>query len=151
MRRLAVTSAAFAAALVIGCGDGSSSDGGAVAWDGDPVVVRQPELPDDTTVSGKIRNDTDADLALDVADAKVVHEDGTPVRSTVTFAEGYAHSLYPPRDAPKETPRQEAERLGRAVTIKPGKSGHLTVAWRLKPGEAPPVRVDLGDDSLVLP
>ena len=32
-----------------------------------------------------------------------------------------------------------------------GKTAHLTVAWRLKPGEAAPVRVELGSAELDLP
>jgi hypothetical protein len=150
VRRAFLVVACALALAVAGCGSGDDASR-PLAWEGDPVVVRQPELPDDTTVSGRVRNETDGDLELDVADVKVVRADGTPVRSTVTFAEGYSHSLYPPRDAPRETPREEAERLGRAAMIEPGKTAHLTVAWRVKPGEAAPVRVELGSAELDLP
>ena len=153
MRTRTLAALAAAAAIVSGCASADADSGAAapLSWEGDPVVVRQPQLPDDTVVSGRILNGTDKPVALDARSVTIVRADGSPVRATVTFAEGYSHSLYPPRDAPKETPRQESERLGRAVTIAPGKSAHLTVAWRIPHGSAPPVKIDLGVEKLALP
>lgn len=136
-----------------GCGDSPSSSSSIVAWEGKPIVVRQPELPRDTIVSGKISNQGDAALKLDAADVRVVRSDGAAVESGARFAVGVTHSLYPPRDGPREKdPDFLRTRLGEIATVKPGDSVPLVVSWRLQPGEAAPVRVDLGAaGSLVLP
>jgi hypothetical protein len=143
--------AAVAILLLAGCGDspGSSS----VAWEGKPLVVKQPELPRDTIVSGKIVNKGSETLRLAAADVRVVSSDGDAVESAVRFAVGVTHGLYPPREGPKEQePEFLQERLGEVAVVKPGESSPLVVSWRLKPGEAPPVKVELGEDaSLTLP
>jgi hypothetical protein len=79
----------------------------------------------------------------------VLDASGRQVRATVRFAAGVTHSLYPPRDAPHENPRQQQERLGDAATIAPGESAPLTIAWHVRDGT--PVRVDFGRASLPLP
>jgi hypothetical protein len=143
MRRAAL--GALALALVAGCGD--DGGGAQVAWDGKPTVATHPELPGDRIATGKLRNDGDDELRLDVATAKVVDERGKPVKATVAFAAGAGHSLYPPRDAPREEPRKQQERLGFAATIPPGKSVPLTVAWHTADRA---VRVDFGPASVPL-
>jgi hypothetical protein len=139
---------------VSGCGEGSSSEPKPiVSWQGKPLVVRQPELPDDTIVSGRIRNDSGKTLSLDAAEVRLVADDASAVRSTARFQTGVTHSLYPPREVPREAnPRFEAERLGQAATIKPGQTVPLVVSWRVARDAEPPVRVDLGGGvSLKLP
>jgi len=138
--------------LLVGCGSSPSSPG-PVAWEGKPLVVRQPELPRDTIVSGKIVNRGDEELRLDSADVRLVAPSGNAVESTTRFAVGVSHQLYSPREGPKEKdPEFLRERLGEVARVRPGATVPLVVAWRLGPGEAAPVRVDLGDGgSLALP
>jgi hypothetical protein len=137
--------------LLLGCGKAPSSPSG-VAWDGKPIVVRQPELPDDTIVSGRIRNDSGAALHLDSADVRLVSTGGNAVESTARFSTGVTHQLYPPREGPREKdPTFLRQRLGEVATVGAGKSVPLVVSWRVHPGEAPPVRVDLGSVSVSLP
>jgi hypothetical protein len=137
--------------VLIGCGD-SPAGSGSVSWIGEPLVVRQPELPDDTIVSGKLRNESDETLELDAEDVRVLDADGDAVQSTARFSTGVTHQLYPPREGPREKdPRFLRERLGQAATVKPGATVPLVVAWRLGPGDEPPERVDLGQASLELP
>jgi hypothetical protein len=154
--RAALAALALGAVLALGgCGDdgSGSAKSSVVSWDGKPLVVRQPELPDDTIVSGRIRNKSGKTLSLEAADVTVVAPDGAEVRSTARFQTGVTHSLYPPRETPQEAnPRFEAERLGQAATIKPGKTVPLVVSWRVTRDAEPPVRVELGSGaSLKLP
>ena len=143
--------AASAALLVAGCGSSGTKPG--VAWKGNPVIVRQPELPDDTIVSGHIRNRTGHVLKLDARSVRIVDAHGHALRSTARFNTGVTHQLYPPRDAPKEgEPSFLRERLGEIASVKPGGSVPLVVSWRVKPGEDSPVKVELGGGvSLALP
>ena len=121
-----------------------------MAWEGQPKVATHPEIPGDVLVTARVRNQSEAALALDSGDVRVIDADGKPIRAAATFAAGYSHSLYPPRDAPQETPRQELERLGGAATIEPGKAVPLTVAWH-RPRKGRAVRIELGEDELPLP
>ena len=145
MRRAAA--AALATLALAGCGGGE--EGPAVAWEDEPRVARHPELPGDVLATARLRNDSGDELRLDAADVRVVDASGRSLRASVTFAAGYSHSLYPPRDAPGETPRRESERLGRAVALEPGAAAPLTLAWHARDGRA--ARVEVGDESLPLP
>ena len=151
MKRTAAASlAALAVAAVAGCGD----DGGGAAkasWDGRPIVAPHPELPRDRIATGRVRNDGGEELRLSVAQAKVVDAEGRPVQATVRFAAGTTHALYPPREAPRENPREQQERLGDAATIPPGESSPLTIAWHAAGAGREPVRVDLGPVDVPLP
>lgn len=149
MRRGAAA-ALIAAASLAACGGSGDDSGPAVAWEGRPQVVRHPEIPGDVLVTARVRNESDSELRLDAADVRVVGSDGRPIRAAATFAAGYSHSLYPPRDAPRETPRAESERLGRAATVAPGEAVPLTVAWH-RPRAGRAVRIELGGEELPLP
>ncbi|HEX8647942.1 MAG TPA: hypothetical protein VF715_13690 [Thermoleophilaceae bacterium] len=146
MRRGAVA-ALLAAAALAGCGGDS---GPSVAWDGQPQVAQHPEIPGDVLVTARVRNESGGELRLDAADVRVVGSDGRPIRAATTFAAGYSHSLYPPRDAPRETPRAESERLGAAATLAPGETAPLTVAWH-RPRAGRAVRIEVGGEELPLP
>lgn len=152
MRRAAL--AALASTLLLaGCGGDDPKPRASVEWKGDPVVVRQAELPDDTIVSGRVTNRTGRVLKLDVRDVKIVDGRGRAVRSTARFKSGITHSLHPPRDAPREAaPDFLRRRLGEVASVKPGESTELVLSWRVGPGDDPPVKVKLGGGvSLALP
>ncbi len=140
-------------AALVGCGKASSSAPAAVHWDKPPIVVRQPELPDDTIVSGALRNGSGHTLHLEAADVKVVTPDGEPVESATRFTTGVTHQLYPPREGPKEQePDFLRERLGEVANVAPGGTTPFVVSWRAKAGTPQPVKVQLGDaGSLALP
>ena len=146
---VALAAAVLAAGAAGGCGD--DDDGGGLAWERPPDVVRHPEIPGDVLATGRVRNGSDDELRLDAEDARVIGSDGRPLDATVRFAAGYSHSLYPPGDAPRETPRQERERLGAAATIEPGDSAPLTAAWHRPGGGRRAVRIEVGGESLPLP
>ncbi len=134
-----------------GCGSGDEQDAAKAAWDGAPIVAPHPELPRDRIATGRIRNDGGSELRLSVRQARLLDGRGRPLRATVRFAAGATHALYPPRDAPKENPREQQERLGDAATIPAGESAPLTIAWHAAEGDRAPVRVDLGPVELPLP
>ena len=77
--------------------------------------------------------------------------DGRAVQATVRYSQSAGHSLYPPRDAPTESPRKMRERLGDAATIETGATAPLTVAWRGGASAPKPVEVDLGPVTVPLP
>jgi hypothetical protein len=147
-----VAAAVLLAAAIAGCGSSPGSSK-SVAWVGKPIVVRQPELPADTVVSGRIVNEGHEALELDAADVKVLGSDGAAVESTARFAVGVSHQLYPPREGPDEPdPDFLRRRLGEVATVEPGKSVPFVVAWRLGQGDRAPAEVDLGAaGSLTLP
>lgn len=144
--------AALVAVAFAGCGE-AGTGASPIAWSGKPIVVRQPELPRDTIVSGKISNEGSDVVRLDATDVHLVTSDGEAVQSDVRFAVGITHQLYPPREGPKEKdPEFLRERLGEVANVEPGATVPLVVAWRLAPGQAAPVKVDLGPTgSLALP
>ena len=139
-----------AALLTAGCG-GEEESGPHVAWAGDARVAVHPDLPGDRLLTAQIRTDGQSQLRLDSDDARLLDERGEEVPATVRFSAGYSHSLYPPRDAPAETPRQERERLGAAATIPADGTAPLTVAWHAPRGAPAPTTLDLGAVSLSLP
>ena len=153
MRRTAVASlAALALAAVAGgCGGGDEANSATASWVGAPAVAPHPEIPTDRIATGRIRNDGNTELKLFVTQARVVDAKGTPVRASVRFAAGVTHSLYPPRDGPKENPLQQQERLGDAALIAPGQTAPLTIAWHAGAAGRKPVKVDLGPVAVPVP
>jgi hypothetical protein len=151
LSRVAAAALAMAALVTaVGCGRANADrQPSAVAWDGVPLVAQHPELPGDRIATGRLRNSSAEELRLEAADARLVDASGKGLRATVIFAAGVTHSLYPPRDAPRETPRKQQERLGFAATIAPGASVPVTVAWHASDGVA--TRIELGPGSLELP
>ena len=149
MRRLAAGLAA-AALLAAGCG-GEGDDRPRVGWAGEPLVAVHPDIPGDRLLTARIRNDGGGELRLDSEEARVLDDRGRELKATVRFSAGYSHSLYPPRDAPAETPREERERLGSAATIPADGTAPLTVAWHAPRGSARAATLDLGPVALSLP
>ena len=144
---MAASAAALALAAASGCG---GDEGASAAWEGEPAVAPHPELPDDRIATGTIRNDGGETLRLDVRQAAVRSADGRPVRATVRFSQSAGHSLYPPRDAPRNDPQAMRERLGDAATLEAGETAPLTVAWRTGDGSPEAAEVDLGPVTLPL-
>lgn len=152
MRRPAVASVAALALATVAGGSGADEEGPAkAAWDGTPIVAPHPELPRDRIATGRIRNEGGSELRLSAGQARVLDARGRPVKATVRFAAGTTHALYPPREAPKENPRAQQERLGDAATLAAGETAPLTIAWHAAKGAAAPVRVDLGPVDVPLP
>ena len=141
--------AAVAAGLA-GCGGGGSKQ--AIDWAAKPALVRPAELPHDRILIGRIRNQTDRELRLVAAVARVVDANGRALESTVRFASAYGHGLYSYDQQPKEgDPEFEKRRLGEVAVVPPGKTAPLTLSWRLRPGAGQPVRVVIGRLRLSLP
>ena len=142
---------ALAALAPLACG-GGGGDTGDLVWDGEPSIVRQETLPRDRVLNGFVRNDSLRRITIEAKDVRAVDEDGNALRGQATFIRAYIHPLYPPtRPPPGGLPDSERIRLGQLVRLEPGKKTHLSVAWRLAPGDKPPVRVDYGFGSLSIP
>jgi hypothetical protein len=152
MTRAPAAGVLLACLALVGCG-GAPASSSSVRWDKPPIVVRQPELPDDTIVSGALRNGSDHALHLEAGDVRVVTAEGDPVQSTARFTTGVTHQLYPPREGPREgEPDFLRTRLGEIATVAPGDTTPFVVSWRAAASEPQPVKVELGDEgSLTLP
>jgi hypothetical protein len=119
---LAVVAAGAAALALTAAGDGTSRTG-RVVWAGAPQRVAGG------VVHGEIRNDGLRPLRLNAAETRVLDARGRALPSVARFLDAY-------------TPG----RLGRAVTLAPGRTAPLTVAWRGR-GAA---RVTIGAAALAL-
>ncbi len=144
---------AGAVALAGGGEDGAArSTDGAVRWDGEPRLLKPPELPRDRVLAGRLKNVTVRQVRLDVREARLLDADGRELQSTITFASGFAHGLYSPRNTPEEPePEFEARRLGNLAVLEAGQTTPFTLSWRLPEGASPPVHVDLGLASIPVP
>jgi hypothetical protein len=143
-----ITALTLAIGTPLGCGE---KDEGTLGWEAPPTVVRHPEIPNDVLATGRVRNDGEGELRLDADRARVIGSDGRAIRATVRLAAGYSHSLYPPRDAPREEPLKERERLGAEATLGAGESAPLTAAWHRPRGGVRAVRIEIGGRSVPLP
>jgi len=144
--------AALAALSPLACGGDDGGGTGGLVWAGEPTIIRQADLPRDRVLNGFVRNDSLRQLKLEAKNVRAIDEDGHALKGNATFIRGYVHPLFPPTRPPKGgLPDSELIRLGRVILLEPGKRSHLSVAWRLKPGGKPPVRVDYGFGSLPIP
>ena len=140
------------AALPLACSDDEGAEVGDLVWAGQPRVYRQATLPRDRVLVGTIRNDSLREVKVAATDVRAVDQDGDALRGNATFVRGYIHALYPPtRPPPGGLPESELERTGRQLRLQPGRTGQLTVAWRLAPGGEAPVRIDYGAGWLPIP
>ena len=147
----AATLAAVALAAAAGCG-GDERGSGELRWVKRPRMATPPDLPRDRVLWGTVENGTLRRVEIRAADVRLVDASGNRVGGVATFLNGYLHGLYPPTRHPaKGLPPQEKRRIGITARIDPGKRAPLTLAWRLKPGENPPVRVEYGAGSLPIP
>jgi hypothetical protein len=153
MARAAAAALSAAALLgVAGCGGSGGQGAGDVHWVGSPRVLTPPDLPRDRVLSGTIENGTLRRIEIKSADVRLVDAQGRRVPGIATFLGGYLHGLYPPTRHPVGgLPPEEQRRIGLVARIEPGKRSPLVLAWRLKPGSQPPVRVQYGAGSLPIP
>lgn len=144
--------AALAAALAVALtGDAGGDEAGALAWSGPTRIAKVALLPRDRVLTGRLRNTSLRPLRLDADDVRVLDADGRTVRSAARFAAGFGHALYSPADAPDEVPARQAERLGEALTVRPGETVPVSVGWRVEPGGGQPVELRVGKAALALP
>jgi hypothetical protein len=146
-RAAATIALAVLAAGAAGCG---SPDTGALRWVGRPQLLRDPSIPNDRVLRGRVRNNGVRTIELTARDLRLLDADGRRVPGVATFAVGFVHGLYPPTREPR-LPAAEERRLGRKALLKPGQQAMLTLAWRLRPGKKPPVTVSYGPGQLGIP
>jgi hypothetical protein len=151
MRRGAVALSAAALLGAAGCG-GDDKGTGELRWVGTPRVFRSADLPHDRVLRGTVENGALRRIEIKAKDLKLVDARGERVDGVATFLNGYLHGLYPPtREPAGGLPPAEKRRIGIVARIDPGKRAPLVLAWRLKPGARPPVRVVYGVGSLPIP
>jgi hypothetical protein len=151
----------LAAVAFGGCGgsateERSGSVSGPVRWDGEPLRIDgSATLPDDRIVGGRVENSSLRRIELAAGDLELETSGGKRVEAGLAFLDHYAHGVFPPtrREALATEAEQEAEdrRLGRLITIDPGESVPLTLAWRQPRGAAEPVRIRYPEGWLPLP
>jgi hypothetical protein len=149
--RIAATLSALALLVAAGgCGgDDEGEGGGDLAWRGSPRVVVPPQLPGDRILRGTVVNDSLRPVDISAKDVRVVDADGERLDATVLFLSSFVRSLEPYNRGPVELPDDELVRLGRKVSVKPGKTAPLTVSWREREGRA--VAIEYGPGSLPVP
>ena len=145
---------AFAAAAVLGIvllagGEGEKPAGraGSLIWAERPKLVLPPDLPTDRILYGQVRNDGLRDMKLRVLDLRVLDRAGRALKSDGRFLQAYAHGLYGAYPVGKDIGDYERARLGIVITLKPGRTAPLTLAWR----GAGARTVQIGDVRLPVP
>jgi hypothetical protein len=126
---LALLAVAVAATGLATAGDGGER-GEHVTWATPPRLVTPRALPADAVLFGEVRNDGLRRTTLAAADVRVLDARGRPLLSAARFLPAYA-----PGPA------------GRTVTLAPGRTAPLTVAWR----GAGARRIALGSLTLDVP
>lgn len=153
MRMLGAAVLTTLALALVACGADGGNTSGSLAWTGDPRVVTPQGLPEDRTLTGKLRNDSLKKVDLRSArDVKVLDEDGNSVPATAIFTDTFARSIYPPARGPsRDTRRSEENRIGLRASLQPGGTTPITVSWRAGPGASEPVRIEIAGSSLAIP
>lgn len=145
---------ALAAALAAGCGGSKDAtpDRGPLAWVGTPQVFVASSSGDERVLMGQVRNrGLREEMTFDAEKLVVRDAQGREVESQGRFIATYAHGLYGAFQQPSALPESELRRLGLRVRMKPGTDRPLYVAFRLRPGLKPPLRIDYGSGSLPVP
>jgi hypothetical protein len=145
----AAAAVAAAASAIAGCG--GAKDQPPLAWKGKPQAFRPKALPRDRVVLATVRNASKQPLHLEAARLVVRDAGGHRLVSTAQFVAAFSHGLYGAFQQPSELPPGELKRRGLVVTLRPGASAPLTVAWRLTGGSREPATVDYGTGRLILP
>lgn len=138
-----------AAVLLAGGRDDGPKVGraGSLIWADGPRVVTPPTLPGDRVMYGQVRNDGLRDIRLTVDELRVVDATGRSLKSNGRFLQAFVHGLYGASGDPTDIGDYERKRLGQVLTLQPGRTAPLTVAWR-GPGAR---RVTIGDVVLPIP
>lgn len=147
-----VAAASLALTACGGSDQGEANAAGDLVWAKKPIVFVHETLPNDRVLSGEVRNDSLRQVRIDAKDLRLLTADGEEVDGSAVFLQTYAHQLFPPTRPPKGgIPEKELLRLGIKAKIDPGKTAPLTMSWRQRRGEDPPVRIDTGTGSLPIP
>jgi hypothetical protein len=147
---LAAAAIVTGAAVLLAAGrDDSAAVGraGSLIWADGPRVVTPPTLPSDRVMYGQVRNDGLRDIKLSVQGLRVVDATGHPLKSNGRFLQAFAHGLYGASGDPTDIGDYERRRLGEVLTLRPGRTAPLTVAWR----GAGARRVTIGEVVLPIP
>jgi hypothetical protein len=152
--RAGIAGLALAAA---GCGSGggggTAATKGPLDWKDAPFLEKVgPSLPDDRILVGTVRNvSVREELKLDSKQITVRDSAGKPLKAFGIFTATFAHGLYGVSEAPNGPVASDRKRLGFTVTLKPGQTAPLTVAYRLAAGVKPPLRVEYPGGRLAVP
>ena len=135
-----------------GCGEDEDTSG-TLRWVGKPRVFTPANLPNDRTLTGRVRNDTLKMVEVESArEAKLFARDGHVVPAAVIFNNVFLRTVYSPtRPAGKETKEEVDTRIGLRASLKPGKTAPLTVSWRTEADKPEPVRIEIAGSSLDIP
>jgi hypothetical protein len=129
---LAATAVAVLGAVLLASGSGGEKPAGragSLIWAEQPKLVLPPDLPSDRILYGQVRNDGLRDLRLRAGDLRVVDRAGRALKSDGRFLQAYAHGLYGAYPVGLDVGDYERRRLGIVLTLKPGHTAPLTVAW----------------------
>lgn len=144
---------ALCALAAAGCG-GGGDDGrstGPIAWKGEPEAFRSQAHSGDRVLVGMVENDSLEPVRLDASKLEVRDSGGKVLRSNGQYIPTFAHGLYGGFQKPRRLPADELRRLGLVISLEPGATAPLSLAWRLEPGSGEPAVVDYGRGTLVLP
>jgi hypothetical protein len=152
---LAAGIVAFAVAAIAGIvllaaddgGDKPAGRAGSLIWADPPKLVYPQSLPTDRILYGQVRNDGLRDIKLSSADLRVLDRGGRALRSDGRFLQAYVHGMYGAYSRDKDIGEYERRRLGIVLTLKPGRTAPLTVAWHGRGARA----VQIGDVKLPVP
>jgi hypothetical protein len=155
-RRPAIAATVLAAITALG-GCGESGGGGdlgtrPLVWVEAPRALDPPGLPDDRIVTGTVRNESLEPVELTAAEVRVVDAERDALDGSVAFLSGFVKPIEPANSGgPDPFAGEDLARLGRELTLDPGKTAPLTVSWRQPEGAPPAVAIDYRVGSLPLP
>jgi hypothetical protein len=143
----AATALAGLILLVGGDSEAPAGRAGSLIWAQEPKLLLPPDLPRDRILYGQVRNDSLRDLRLRADDLRVLDGAGRALKSDGRFLQAYAHGLYGAFPTGRDIGDYERRRLGVILTLKPGRTAPLTVAWHGTDARA----IRLGDVRLPVP
>jgi hypothetical protein len=129
---VAAAAAAILGIVLLAAGDGAKKPAGragSLIWAQQPKLIYPPDLPSDRILYGQVRNDSLRDLRLRALDLRVLDRGGRSLKSDARFLQAYAHGLYGAFPVKQDIGDYERRRLGIVLTLKPGRTAPLTVAW----------------------
>jgi hypothetical protein len=154
VRHAARAAVALALLGLGGCGSaGKAASSGPLDWKSAPILEKAAaSLPDDYILVGTVRNvSVREELKLDSSQLGVRDASGKTLRAFGIFTQTFAHGLYGVAEAPNGPVPADRRRLGYTVTLKPGQSAPLTVAYRIVKGTKTPLQVQYPGGHLSVP